>query len=245
MNQRRTKTVAEGAAQTAAAADVNAAETNAAPSERDVLWQRYCRLALNQHHANTAAEFETVLQAGALPRIAEPSLMAAALRLVAGMAAAGVRRWDFLPAPTAEDLADPADWIARRLAEQRATQDAAQRIRHLDQQAARALGQAAPGTGTIRPVHEQQSPYDLAELGRRLESTMAKHRAERAEFKREWLDHRSPFYIPVEEGGISNKQVAIMARQITGSASRRPFAENWKIVTDWLHERGANPTEEA
>jgi hypothetical protein len=165
--------------------------------------------------------------------------MAAALALVARMPAAKVRRWDWLPPPNNEDLTDPVTWAARRLVEQRATQDGADRIRRLDQRAARALKQAVGGNGTIRPVHEQQSPYDLEELARRLEFTIAKHEAERGEFKHEWLDHRSPFYIPVEEGGISNKHIAIMVREIWGSASRRPFVENWKIVTDWLREREA------
>ena len=57
-------------------------------------------------------------------------MMTAALALVAGMADAGVRRWDWLPAPSTDDLSDPAAWAARRLVERRAEQDAAERGRH-------------------------------------------------------------------------------------------------------------------
>jgi hypothetical protein len=249
MTKKRTKVSAaetKADATETSADETNATETTDAASvliKRDVLWQQYCRLALNLHRSNKVAELETALEADALPRVAEPALMTAALHLVAGMAAAGVRRWDFLPAPTSDELADSTEWAARRLAEQRATQDAADRLRSLDRRVARALGQSAGGNGTIKPVHEQQSPYTLDELAERLESTMAKHQAEHGEFKREWLDHRSQHYIPDAAGGISNKQVAIMAAEITGSRSRRNFDANWKIVTDWLHERQAEQGE--
>jgi predicted DNA-binding transcriptional regulator AlpA len=207
-------------------------------SDRDALWQGYCRLAVALHRRGNAAEFKTDLLAGQIPTVTDTALMQAALALVAGMSAAGVKRWNWLPAPTRDELADPEAWAARRLIDRRAAQDAEGSGRW-DAQVARALRQPPTAKGTINPVHLQQSKYDLAELARRLEWTIAKHKAERGDFKREWLDHRSQHYISDAAGGISNKQVSIMAGEITGSRSRREFDANWKIVTDWLRERQA------
>ena len=73
-------------------------------------------------------------------------MMTAALNLVTGMAAAGVRRWDWLPAPTADDIANPAAWATRRLAERRTEQDAADRPRRWEGKIARAFGQSQPAS---------------------------------------------------------------------------------------------------
>jgi hypothetical protein len=209
-------------------------------TERQTQWQGCCKLALNLHQRpDELARFQVKLQNGyRIPYVDDQQLVPTALALVSGMATAGVRRWNWLPPPSADDLADPAAWVARRLAERRFEQNDAERDRLLRQREARAFGQAQPaGNGTLNPVHEQRSKYGLDELGDRLEQVMAKHRAERGEFRREWLDHRSkPFYIPVRNGGISNKQVTIMAGEITGRRERRTFEESWKIVTDWLHQ---------
>ena len=112
--------------------------------------------------------------------------MQAALCLTGGMAVAGVRPWDFLPVPSEDDLADPVGWSARRLSGRSVEQNAADLVRRLDQKAARALGQAEPGTGngTINPVYLQRSRYSLDQLADRLEQVMS-----RPGFEREWLDH--------------------------------------------------------
>jgi hypothetical protein len=100
---------------------------------------------------------------------------------------------------------------------------------------ARAQGQAAPaGNGTINPVHLQQPKRSLEEMGRRLELAMSQEG-----FEREWLDHRSPHYISDRDGGISNKQVVLMANLIVGRQEKRPYDQNWKIVMDWLLDRRA------
>jgi len=194
-----------------------------APTTRDTLWPKYCRIALNLRRSNQAAEFEADLHAGRQPRITEPALMAAALNLVAGMAAAGVRQWDWRPAPDSADLADSVAWAAGRLAEQRTAQDEAERTRRLDQKIARVLvGSQSVGTGQINPVYLQRSELSLDELKQRLEWTKAKHEAEGREFRRQLLDHRSDSYIPVCDGGISNKQITIMACEITGAVNSAP-----------------------
>jgi hypothetical protein len=206
-------------------------------SERNQLWQGYCRLAVTLQRRGNTAEFKTDLQTGQIPRVAEPLLMETALALVAGMPAAGVKRWHWLPAPTADDLADPSGWVARRLTEQRAAQDGAGRNGRWDAQVAQALREPRVGKGTINPVHLQQSKYELDELTRRLNWTKAKHQAEGRGFKREYLDHRSPHYVRVSSGGISNKQVTIMANTIAGVKQRRSFDQNWNIVMKFLDDR--------
>jgi hypothetical protein len=222
-------------------------ETNTAPAgtdHRQAQWKGCCKLAFNLHRRpNDWAQFQVKLQNGyRIPYVDDPQLMPTALELVSNMAAAGVHKWDWLPAPGADDLADPAAWVARRLAERRSEQNAAERDRRLRQKEARAFGQPGPtGNGAINPVHEQQSKHTLDELARRLEFVMAKHQAEHGEFKREWLDHRSDFYINARDGGISNKQAVIMANAIVGRQERRSFDENWKIVMDWLRARRAKP----
>jgi hypothetical protein len=205
---------------------------------RALLWQQYCKLAINLHQSKKTDEFERALQAGALPRIAEPSLMRAALHLVSGMAAAGVRRWDFLPVPTEGDLADPAAWATQRLVARCAEQDAADLLRRLDQKAARALRQAPTGSG--RPVYHQRLQRPLSELGDELERIIAEYKAKHGEFKRQWLDPNSPHHI----AGVTNKEIIIAACEITGRRESRGYDENWKIVHDWLNQRRAErPTQ--
>jgi hypothetical protein len=51
---------------------------------------------------------------------------------------------------------------------------------------------------------------------------------------REDLDHRSPQYISDAKGGISNKQIVLMANLITKRQEPRPFDNNWAIVTEFM-----------
>jgi len=212
----------------------------ATPTERDKRWQGCCRLAVNLLHSNQIAQFVTDLHAGRVPQVTEPAMMTAAISLVSGMSGAGVKRWDWLPAPSVEELADPAAWAERRLAERRVVQDEAERIRRQQQKAARAFGQPpSGGSGTINPVYLQKLKYSLEELARRLEQAMSKEG-----FRREDLDHRSPNYISVAKGGISNKQIAIMACMIAGRTPRS-FDESWNIVTDYVNARQGKKAGEA
>jgi hypothetical protein len=212
---------------------VDSAPTKIIDLPRDEVWQAYCKIVFGVSEQERVA-FEQALVNGKPSMITRPAMMTAALRLTGGMAAAGVRRWDFLPPPSDDELADTTAWAAQRLTSRRAEQDAADLLRRLNQKAARALGLAQPGsgTGTISPVHLQRLKYSLDQLADRLERAMS-----RPGFEREWLDHRSRNYVRVSNGGISNKQVAIMAGEITGRRERRTFEENWKVVTDWLHQR--------
>ena len=170
-------------------------------------------------------------------------MMTAALNLVTGMAEAGVHKWDWLPAPGAGDLADPAAWATRRLAERRAEQDAAAHLRRWDSKVARAFGQSQPGSGgTINPIHLQQPKHSLEEMGKRLAWVIAEH-TKRGKFRREDLDHRSPHYISDANGGISNKQVVLLANLIVGRQEKRPYDQNFKIAMDWLRDRQAKQLE--
>src|SRR5262249_21640415 len=184
--------------------------TLATPAEWDKTWSEYCKYAVGLH-LNEVSDLKADLEAGRRPDVTEPALMAAAIELVGGMAAAGVRRWDWLPPPSPEDLANPADWVARRLAAQRAAQDEANRIRRQQEKLARAQGRSrSAASGTINPIHLQQSKHDRDELARRLEWVIDEH-TKRGGFRRENLDHRSPHYITDAKGGISNKQIVLLA----------------------------------
>ena len=178
-------------------------------------WQGRCKLAVNLHHSDQIAEFKIDLQAGHVPQMTEPAMMTAALNLVTGMAAAGVAL-GLAAGAGADDLADSAAWATRRLAERRAEQDAADRPRRWDSKIARAFGQSQPGSGgTINPIHLQQPKHSLEEMGQRLEWVIAEH-SKRGKFRREDLDHRSKHYISDRDGGISNKQIVLMANLIVG-----------------------------
>ena len=99
-------------------------------------------------------------------------------------------------------------------------------------------GLPRPGT----PSYLQQSKYSLEQLGQRLEWTKGAHEAAGREFRRELLDHRSPHFIKVPQGGISNKQVVIMAGMITGQRQRRSFDDNWNIVMGWWADQQSGET---
>jgi hypothetical protein len=223
------------------AQDLN--NNGATPTDRNTLWADYCKVALNLYRSDQIAQFQANLQAGHHPLIVDPALMVAALSLVRGAAAAGVRPWTgWAPPPNAADLADPATWASQRLAAQRVAEDEAEHVKRLDRAIARALGgPQSAATGTINPVHLQQSKHDLDELARRLEWVIAEH-TKRGPFRREDLDHRSPHYISDRAGGISNKQVVLMANLIVGRQEKRSYDQNWKIVMVWMRNRGATAT---
>jgi hypothetical protein len=209
-------------------------------TEWDKRWQGYCKYAIGLHRRpDDLADFEVDLQGGRRPDVTEPAMMTAALHLVAGIVAAGVRRWDWLPAPRAADLPDPAAWAARRLAERGAEQDEAERVRHQQRKLARALGQVPPaGNGTGRPVYRQRLGRPLAEVGDELARVIAEHQSKHGEFKRQWLDPNSPRFI----AGVTNKEVIMMASEISGRQEERPYDQNWTIVTNWLRNRQAQQT---
>lgn len=203
--------------------------------ERDAQWQGCCKALFNQrHHPDDWGRLQVAL----LERVGNQHLLSTALELVAGMAAAGVRRWDFLPGPIDAELAESPAWVTQRLARRKAEQDQTENARRLRQKLARAFGQpTSSGTGT--PGYLQQSKYSLNELAQRLQWTKDAHEADGREFRRELLDHRSPHYIRVRDGGISNKQITIMAGEITGQREPRSFDDNWNIVIGWLSEQEA------
>ena len=223
-----------------AATDTTA--TNIVLTEWDKAWQGYCKYAIGLHRRpDDLADFETDLQGGRRPDVTEPAMMTAALHLVAGIVAAGVRRWDWLPAPRAADLPDPAAWAARRLAERRAEQDEAERVRHQQRKLARALGVSPAGNGTGRPVYGQRLGRPLADVGDALNRVIAEHQSKHGEFKRQWLDPNSPRFI----AGVTNKEIIMMASEISGRREWRPYDQNWTIVTNWLNRQTQQTPDEA
>jgi hypothetical protein len=221
-------------------------ETNTAAAgadHRQAQWKGCCKLAFNLHHRpDELAQYQAKLQNGyRVPYVDDLQLMPAALELVSNMAAAGVKRWDWLPPPSSDDLADLAAWVTRRLTERRTKQDEAERDRRLRQKEARAFGQSPAGGNGI-PVYAQRLKRPLAEAGDSLERVMAQHQAEHGEFDPRWLDPNSPRFID----GVTNKEIIMMASEISGRRERRSFEENWTIVMDYVRERKAGePSPEA
>jgi hypothetical protein len=213
----------------------------AAPDDdrRAAQWQGCCKFAFNlRHHPKDWEEFQTKLRDGyQVSHVDDQRMVSTAIALVVGLAAAGVRRWDWLPAPSDAELAEPEVWATRRLAHRRVEEDEAERERRFRQKAARAFRQSpSVGTGVVNPVHLQRSKHNLDELAQRLEYTKSAHEAAGREFTPKLLDHRSLHYIKTRNGGISNKQVIIMACEITKQRERRPFDDNWQIVMNWWND---------
>ena len=132
-------------------------------TEWDKAWQGYCKFAVGLR-PDERVQFQTDLQNGRAPQV-DPALMAAAGALVAGMADAGVPRWDWLPAPSTEDLSDPAAWAARRLAARRAEQDAAERSAAWQRKLARAQGQTSPASNGTAHSEPPLAPGAAARSG--------------------------------------------------------------------------------
>lgn len=201
------------------------------PQINNTAWIGYCVFASYLRRRKELAKFLDELRAGRRHGVTDPELFAAAAALVVALREAGLRLTPQCSPPSAEELGSPT-WVAERVAAERASQAAAGHDKRWQQGLARALGEPRPaGTGTINPVHLQELKHSLEDLGRRLRKAM-----DRPGFQREWLDHRSPQYIPDRDGGISNKQVTIMAGLISGR-QERPFDESWTIVTNWLREQ--------
>jgi hypothetical protein len=209
--------------------------STAGPSPQGKVWLGYCTFAARLHHRKELTKFLDELRAGRCSDVEDRELFELAAALVVAAAEAGLRVPDWGSPPSAEELGSPT-WVAGRVVTERANQEAAGRRKRWGQGLARALGEPRPpGTwGTINPVYLQKSKHSLEELARRLRQAL-----ERPGFQREWLDHRSPNYVPVGKGGISNKQVTIMAGLITGRQEPRSFDETWAIVTNWLLEQHA------
>ena len=209
-------------------------------TEWDKAWQGYCKYAIGLHRRpDDLADFEVDLQGGRRPDVTEPAMMTAALALVVRHGGRGRPALGLVAGAQRRRPSDPAAWAARRLAERRAEQDEAERVRHQQRKLARALGQIAAGRQRDRQAGLPTAPgRPLAEVGDALDRVIAEHQAKHGEFKRQWLDPNSPRFI----AGVTNKEIIIMASEITGQSEWRSFNENWSIVTNWLHSRQAQQT---
>jgi hypothetical protein len=234
MTKTKTQALLTGVAAGAIVADETTTASGQAQGQLDAqiinkLWLGYCKFAARLHHKEELAGFLDALRAGLCNGVKDPDLFAAAADLAA--AADGslpVTYWG--SAPSAEELGSPT-WAAQRLAAGRTNQATTGRRARWQQGLARALGapRSAGTAGSINPVHLQKSKLPLDELAKRLQQAM-----DRPGFQREWLDHRSSNYLPVRDGGISNKQITIMAGLISGRQEPRSFDESWAIATNWL-----------
>lgn len=215
-------------------------------TNREAQWQKCCKHAANLHRQPIDwLQYKAKLEKGYnIPLLDDQRLMSTALELVNSMVVAGVRRWDWLPAPTDDDLAQPEAWIEQRLALRKIEQDEAERDRRLRQKEARAFGlPTSNGTGIGMPVYRQKPKHSLDELVRRLRWTMDAHKAAGRAFTRELLDPNSPHYLDDRSNSITNKQIIMMANTIVeqrgGQRGPRPFNENFNIVIDYADEREA------
>ena len=160
-------------------------------------------------------------------------------KLIARYDEAEVRPLKWPAAPSDEQMKDADEWVGECVAEARDEQAAAKRQRGVRNVMNHVLVRAGdePAPSKINPVYLQRSKFSLEQLAERLTNTMARHQAEHGEFRHEWLDHKSKRYINNNDGGISNKQIQIMANLIEGRQQQRRFDDNWSIVTNWLAQR--------
>ena len=56
-------------------------------------------------------------------------------------------------------------------------------------------------------------------------------------FQRRMARSQVAIYISDRDGGMSNKQIALMANAITGQQQRRSYDDNWAIVMGWMDDR--------
>jgi hypothetical protein len=151
-------------------------------------------------------------------------LIDVAERLIVAFEAAGVRPSKWPSAPTGEQLRDLDEWIAACVANVETKRSGYESI--VD----RALGIEQAPTGQINPVYLQKLSISREKFFGQLRALIARHREENdGVFHREWLDHKSKKYIKVKDGGISNKQITIMACEIAGQKPRL-FEDSFKIV---------------
>jgi hypothetical protein len=203
-------------------------EASATAIETDSQWDKYRRFVDQLARRGELAQVEAAVNAGSLS-VSNPDLLKAAIQVRRD--APDLQHWN--PAPKDDELADLSGWIANRLEEQ----ERSTRHKRWLRQLARLEGRPNAGNGAGTPMHRQRSRFDVNELARRLNFVITRHTTERGEFRREFLDHRSPHYIAVKDGGIGNKQIVMLAHQLVPSDERRDFDANWAIVKSWLSEQ--------
>ena len=105
---------------------------------------------------------------------------------------------------------------------------------------------AEPSAWVAQRLAARRAEQDEAERDRRLrQEDGPRVRAVGSNWHRrnklELLDHKSPHYINARDGGVSNKQITIIANDIVeqrgGRREPRSFDENWKIVMDRANEQ--------
>jgi hypothetical protein len=143
------------------------------------------------------------------------------------------------PPPTEQQLAKLDDWISEVIAEHRRSSQNERWAREL-----RGLPRNSGNGKAIGPMRLQKSRYGRDELLHRLQDVIKRHNDKLGEFERRYLDPHFRFYIPVKDGGISNKQVVLLAGMIVGNNDERSFEENWKIVSGEL-EKISSPQQAA
>jgi hypothetical protein len=166
-------------------------------------------------------------------------LAKAAVALVRHLRAERVTNWSWPPCPTVDELAAQDDWLAQRLSAAQAEQQAGQKERQARNRLRQAGLSSQPAGGPGVPVRLQRLKITLDEARERLAHVVKTHEERTGgQFKREWLDHRYPHFITNADGGLSNKQIVLMANEIAGNNDERSFDESWAIVTEDMRANG-------
>jgi hypothetical protein len=216
--------------------DENTAALAAQDTEvnRELLWQGYAKFIDNENRSKRLAKLIADLDTGSLD-LADPQLMHAAINLRVAATAAGLGKLNWPPLPSDEDLIDTA-WVERCVTQARAASETAAANRRRNARLARQLRAAGIGpSGKGVPIWQQKSSRSLDELADQLAATIAQHESVHGEFKREWLDPNNSHYL----GGMTNKQVIILANMIA-SPAERSYAENFEIVMNFVRQRRNN-----
>ncbi|MCK1354649.1 hypothetical protein IVB56_27270 [Bradyrhizobium sp. CW7] len=214
-----------------ARAQVILAEEAHAPSGGDPqqVWPRYVRVARNWHRRGKLKEFVEAFAAGEGPDVEFPELLRAAVALTRIDIGKTVP-----PLPTDAQFADLDLWLEEAAAEHQRSVKNQRWEREL-----RGLPRNGGNGKPIGPARLQKSKYDREELLRRLRLVIAQHDEKLGGFERRYLDHASRYYIPVRDGGISNKQLVFLANFIADNAEERSTEAAWKIVSDYLNAEGS------
>jgi hypothetical protein len=197
----------------------------------EALWQAYTKHVALENRAGRLAELIASLDANS--DLAAPQLMHAAINLRVAATAAGLGKFTWPPAPSEDELNNSA-WVERCVTRARAASEAAAENRRRNARLTRQLRAVGIGTtGKGVPVWQQKSKLSLDELADQFVATVAEHESVHGKFEREWLDPNNSHFI---DGGMTNKQVIILASMIAGPAER-PFEECFNIAMEYMRQR--------
>ena len=225
--------------------------STAGPSPQGKVWLGYCTFAARLHHRKELTKFLDELRAGRCSDVEDRELFELAAALVVAAAEAGLRVPDWGSPPSAEELGSPTGSPAGLSPACRRRPPGAASVGDKASHA-RSASRASGTGGTINPVYlRSRAPLGVGAAAAASPGT--------SRIQREWLDHRSPNYVPVgrrhqqqtcHDHGVANHLpagTAIVRRhlghrhQLAARAAREAAAARGRCVTSSMKRRGFTP----